>query len=138
MLRDLVIERLKADMPSLRKVGTAADLAAARTDAKQFPCAYVLTLSERGSSARFMTGLVAQQRIQRIGLVLAVRNVRDAAGAAASVDMDALRTQTDAALFGWKPNEVHDALVFESGKLLALIDGEVWWQDEYTTGFDRR
>lgn len=138
MLRDLVIERLKANIPALRNVSTAADLASAKIDAKQFPCAYVLLLAEQGGAARYMTGLVAQQRIQRIGVVLAVRNVRDAVGSAASVDMDALRTQTDAALFGWKPDEAHEALIFSSGKLLALIDGEIWWQDEYTTEFDRR
>lgn len=52
--------------------------------------------------------------------------------------MDALRAQTDAALFGWLPDELHSPLVFSSGKLLGLLDNELWWQDEYTTEFDRR
>jgi len=138
MLRDLIIARLQTQCPSLKRVSTAADLASAKTDAKQFPCAYVLTLAEQGGAARYMTGLVAQQRNVRIGVVLAVRNVRDATGAAASADMEVVRVETDAALFGYRADEAHEVLVFSQGKLLALIDGEIWWQDEYTTEFDRR
>jgi len=138
MLRDLIIERLKTGVPALKRVSSAADLASAKADAKQFPCAYVMTLAEQGGEARYMTGLVAQRRIVKIGVVLAVKNVRDATGMAAGGDMDALRSQTDAALFGWRPDNDHEALIFSGGKLLALIDGEVWWQDEYTTEFDRR
>lgn len=136
-LSDLIVARLNT-IAELKKVGKAADLASAKTDAKTFPCAYVVTLAERGGEARYMTGMVAQQRTPRMGIVLAVRNVRDATGAAGSGDMDALRALTDAALFGWKPDEAHDALIFTGGALLTLLDGEVWWQDEYTTKFDRR
>jgi hypothetical protein len=138
MLHDLIVAQIKTAVPELKKVSLVADLASAKADAKSFPCAYVLTLSEQGGLPRYMSGVVAQQRTARIGVVLAVRNVRDAAGTAAAGDMDALRAQVDAALFGWKPDEAHGALIFTGGALLALLDGEVWWRDEYTTAFDRR
>ena len=139
MLRELVIARLRAQVPDLRRVGSALDLAGARAEIKgQYPCAFVMTVAEAGGPARYMTGRVAQKRTPRIAVVLMVRNMRDGTGLAASSDMDALRAQTDAALFGWLPDELHSPLVFSSGKLLGLLDNELWWQDEYTTEFDRR
>lgn len=139
MIRDLIIAHLKAQIPTLKRVGSATDLASAKTDIKSaMPCAYVMQLAEQGGAIRYMTGVVAQKRIQRYAVVLMVRNVRDATGLAASIDMDALRLLTDAALFGWIPDATHSPLIFTGGKLLGLFDGELWWQDEYTTEFDRR
>lgn len=139
MLRDLVIARLKAQVPALKKVGMAIDLAAAKTDpSKAFPRAYVMTLAEAGGSSRYLSGTVAQKRTQRVGIVLMVSNVRDTVGIATSQDMDALRLVTDGALFGWGPDDAHSPLLFARGTLLGLIEGQLWWQDEYTTEFDRR
>jgi hypothetical protein len=138
MLRDLIIAHLKAQVPSLKKVGMAMDLNAAMNETKQFPCAFVMSIAETGAANRYMTGAVAQKRTQRIAVLLAVRNVRDATGQAADTDMDALRSQTDAALFGWQANDTHSPLVFSAGKIMGLINGNLWWQDEYTTEFDRR
>jgi len=139
MLIDLVIARLKSQVPNLKKVGTAADLGLAKGDASnQYPRAYVMVVAEHGSQNRYMTGAVAQERQVHLAVVLVARNVRDAAGAAAGADMEVLRQVTDAALFGWTPTEVHQPLVFSTGKLLTLLDGELWWQDEYATAYDRR
>jgi len=139
MLRDLIIARLKAQVSGLRKVGTAADLAGAQADTQnQFPCAFVLVLAEQGGAPRYMSGLTAQKRTPRIAVVLAVKNVRDMIGNASGGDMELLRQQTDAALFGWMPDGDHAPLIFASGKLMGLLGGELWWQDEYTTEFDRR
>ena len=141
MLIDLAITRLKAQVPALKAVGTAADLALARANAAasvQFPRAYVLTVAETGQNNRFLSGGVAQHRQVRLAVVLVVRNVRDASGVAAGGDMQTLRALTDAALFGYTPADFIEPLMFDAGKLLALQDGELWWQDEYLTSFDRR
>lgn len=139
MLRDLVIARLKTQVPALKKVGMAIDLAAAKTDpSKAFPRAYVMTLAEAGGGNRYLSGFVAQKRTQRIGVVLMVSNVRDTTGETTGGDMDALRSLTDAALFGWSADDAHAPLIFARGSLLGLIEGQLWWQDEYTTEFDRR
>lgn len=139
MLRDLVIARLKAQVPALKRVGMAIDLAAAKADISvAFPRAYVMTLGENGGTSRYLSGAVAQKRSVRIGVVLMVKNVRDNVGAATTSDMDALRQVTDAALFGWGADDAHSPLIFMRGSLLGLAEGELWWQDEYTTEFDRR
>lgn len=139
MLRDLIITRLKDQVISLRKIGKAADLASAMQDgSNQFPRAYVLPNAEQGGQPRLMTGAVAQRRTPRIGIVLVVKNVRDMVGDAAGSDMEALRLLTDEALFGWKPDDAHSALMFAGGRLLNISNGEVWWQDDYTTDYDRR
>jgi hypothetical protein len=139
MLRDLVIARLKAQVPALKRVGMAIDLAAAKADISvAFPRAYVMTLGENGGTSRYLSGAVAQKRSVRIGVVLMVKNVRDNVGTATASDMDALRQVTDSALFGWGADDAHSPLIFARGSLLGLAEGELWWQDEYTTEFDRR
>lgn len=139
MLRDFIIARLKAQIPALKRVGKAVDLAAAKADVSvAFPRAYVMTLGESGGAIRYMSSTVAQKRVMRIGVVLMVKNVRDTIGSATGNDMDALRQLTDAALFGWAADTTHSPLVFNRGSLLGLVGGELWWQDEYTTEFDRR
>lgn len=139
MLRDLIIARLKTQVPALKRVGKAVDLAAAKADVSVvFPRAYVMTLGENGGTSRYASGTVAQKRVVRIGVVLMVKNVRDTTGNATSNDMDALRLLTDAALFGWEADAAHSPLIFNRGSLLGLVEGDLWWQDEYTTEFDRR
>lgn len=139
MLTELIIARLQAKVPALLFVGSAADVPSGATGMRnQVPCAYVYNMSESGTDSRYLTGMVAQKRQQRVAVALVVKNVRDMQGAAASQDMDALRVQTDAALFGWTPDAVYAPLIFVSGRFLGFKDGQLWWQDEYTTHFDRR
>lgn len=140
MLSDLIIARLKAQVPALHYVGRAVDLTAAQKEMKpaMFPAAFVLPLSETGGAPRYMTGVVAQKRTAGFSVVLVVRNLRDLSGAAASSDIEALRQLTDAALFGWVPDATHNAMIYNKGAMICLLQEELWWQDEYSTSFDRR
>lgn len=139
-LSALLIARIKSSVPALLDVFTGADLAALKEGQPlRSPTAFVFMLNEAGGANRYMTGAVAQKRSQQVAVVLAVRNVRDATGAKAQLDVDGLRAQVDAALFGWSPNAaIYDPLTFQRGGLVELSNGWIWWQDEYLTQFDRR
>lgn len=134
-----IIDRLKQQVPELRKVGISADLQSAQADTGNlFPRAYVMQVAEQGGANGGMTNAVIQERIQRFAIVLAARNVRDLRGESASADMTTLRDKVDTALFGWQPTPAHGPSMFSSGRLVALLDGQLWWQDEYTTATQRR
>lgn len=135
----LLIARLKASVPDLKDVQGGANLAALKEfPPARFPCAYVYVTAEQGGANRYMTGLTAQRRTQTLGVVLVVRNVRDAIGAAAQSDLDALRVKVDAALMGYIPAPEYEPLVFSRGALLSLGDALLWWQDDYQTSRDVR
>ena len=76
----LVIERLKALVPDLRKVGGAADYAAVQ-ELRGFatPSAFVIFAGESGGTTG-PRGARVQPAVTRFGLVLAVRNYRPGAG----------------------------------------------------------
>lgn len=135
----LTIDRLRTQCPQLKDVLPASDLAAIKEQPPlRFPTAYVLAVRESGSGNRYMTGAVAQRRQMTVAIMLLVKNVRDARGGAATTDMDALRILVDDALFGWLPSQEYEPLVFQRGSLMQMHGGELWWQDEYTTEYDRR
>lgn len=140
MIADLLVARLKLAVPLLRTVGKAADLTQAQQGAasRPLPCAYVVALGEQSADSFAATGATTQTRIPRLGVVLAVKKVRDLIGDAAGTDMDALRLQVDAALFGWLPEASYTPLLFTQGRLLGMLDSELWWMDEYTTETQRR
>jgi len=129
-----ILDRLNTHVTALRQTGGAADLAAARDDLRIAPAAYVIPLRE--TPGRNELGEAIWQRVTvRLGLVLAVRNVRDARGEAAAEDLEALRQSVRAALLGWAPAMGHDPLEYGGGRLLALTNAILWWQDDFTTAF---
>ena len=128
----LVIGRIRAQLPGLKGSGGSADLEAAMAGVLAVPAAFVIPLGE--SAERSATTLVTRQRItHNVGVVLAVSNRRDAAGAAALSELAPLRLALRAALVGWAPDAAEgEPLQFERGRLLRLAgDGRLWWMDEF-------
>jgi hypothetical protein len=86
-----------------------------------------------------MTGVTSQLRTLRVAVILGVRNIADDKGGAANLEIDDLFTLTDAALFGWLPDEKYNsALMLVSGGILETGPGVIWWQDIYETNYDHR
>lgn len=111
--------------------GAAALEAAMRAKPTAMPAAYVIPLRESGN--RSPTYSRTRQRVATtFGVVYALANVADAKGAAAQADLTTLRGQTFGSLLGWSPTGA-DPLEFDSGALLALKDGVLWWQDAFRT-----
>ncbi len=137
MLLGPVADRIRAQVPDLRKVAGAAGFAAAREDLKALPAAYVLPL---GDSARpnTLAGGISQQVVERFGVILAAGNARDARGDAANAALEGLRGAVLQALLGYQPAAEYDPVQYGGGRLLMLDAGVIWWQLEFTTGYYER
>jgi len=131
------ITRLQTTVPALKLVdGAPAFQAAAETNPRVTPCAFVLAQKETPSPSG--TDVLIQRVAAEVGIVLVVRNLTDAKGVAATEDMESLRNAVKAQLFGWVPVEGCDPFERGPGGLLLFRDGHMWWQDIYSTSyFDR-
>lgn len=129
---DLVILRLKAQLTGLRSIGGSADLDAAMRGTVVAPCAFVVPLAEKGQELE-STGPTQQKLFSLFGVIQVVENRRDNTGAAALLDLKALRKQVFAALVGWVPDAgAGEPVIFVSGELVqAEGDGRLWWSDEF-------
>lgn len=129
------IARLRAQIATLGAAlvdGAAAFGAATETNPVSTPAIYVVPLSETPAPTQF-------DGVQRVtgdmAIVCAVRNLTDARGEAAQIDLQALRVNVKAALLGWVPADGHTAIERGAGRLLAFRDGHLWWQDIYRSNY---
>lgn len=131
---DELIAQLRT-VPALKLVGGAVDLqAAAEEEPTITPAAFVIPLEEN-PGANELGNFVMQRVAVAVGVVLVVRNLTDTKGAAATVDMEALRQSTKAVLLGFAPNDACDPLERGQSALLAFKEGHMWWQDIYITAY---
>lgn len=136
-----IVDRLRAQVPTLRMVGLAADYAAVQ-GLQDFPapCAYVILAAEKGLSQPTGHAPRGQQVKQRqmlrvtFGVVLAVRNYRDQRGGQVSEEFKTLLGATRAALMGYVP-DVDGArpCEFVQGDLQDYSAGSALWADVYET-----
>lgn len=133
----LVIERLKAAVPILREIGTAADFQAVK-QLRDFPtpAAYVLLAEESGEpkSAGNSAGSARQKVGVIFGVVLAVRSYRYDQLADAADDLQSILDQVRGALVGWTPNlPLARGAQFVTGKVLDSDDTTLLWGEIYST-----
>ena len=125
-----ILERLKAELTGFRSIAGAADLAA--VEAPPTPAVYVLPLRESADDSDEVDAF-DQPVARSVLVVIALSNRRDAAGAAAMVDLAGARRQIRTALVGWSPDEEEDMpLHFAGGNLIRFEDALLWWGDEFT------
>ncbi len=128
-----VIDHLDVQVPDLRQVSGAAQLARAAENLKQTPSAFVLPNAERPSGNSTGTMVVRQQNTVRFGVILAVQNLSDSRGQKAQADLRVLRTQIMAVLLGWEPDEDMNPIEYTGGRLMQVTDQVLWWQDDFLT-----
>jgi len=129
---DLVIARLKAQLPALRGVHGAAGLSEAMEAFKgEPPQAYVVPISDMGSESR------ANATVQRVaagfGVVLFVRNLRDPQGEAALAKLRPVRIALLGALLGHQLAPGYEPIQKDRGRLLQVRDAYLVWQDDFRT-----
>lgn len=129
------IARLQAQVPALKTVAGAAEFAALKNPPpkERQPAAYVIPIADQAGTNKLVNG-VRQQVTTRFGVVLALGNLGDARGEAASKAIETTRAAVRAALLGWSPTADDDPIAFAQGRMIGLADGVVWWQDEFITG----
>ncbi len=127
-----------ATVAALKRVSGSASFAAAQVDTIVTPCAYVLPLADTANPNRMLSGAVEQRVSERFGVVLAITNARDARGARANDDLEAIRAAVITALLGWQPASGYDPVEYGGGRMLALTNYILWWQLEFATAYFER
>lgn len=131
----LIQARLQSSVEALALVGEAADFIAVSKDAKpvKTPSAWVIPSSESADS-NTLSGAVSQRVKTRFGVVYAVKNVNDKAGARRIAGLRELRNSTLSALVGYEPEGTDGQVEFVSGRLMQFDTARaiLWWMDEFT------
>lgn len=126
-----VVARLKDQLTTFRQVGAVADLATAgQAVAITVPAAFVVPVDERAGPVANISG-APQQIDVRFMVLIVTANRRDATGAAALGDLQGRRDEVLAALRGWFPDGGIDAPAWRAGRVLRLVDQQLWWGDEF-------
>jgi hypothetical protein len=130
-------DRLRAELvpATLKMVEGAAEWAGLSTPppAARTPCAYVLPASFEPGQNGLAGGAVRQNVTRTAAVMIVASNLRDARGAAAAMDLDALLGAVITALHGWKPSEAETAMLLGAGELLDASGGLVVWQQQFTS-----
>ncbi len=124
----------------LADVGGASEFVAAREALKRSPAAFVLPAKDTAGPNLFATEEIDQRVTGRFGVMLAVKNLRDAKGEAALNDLTPLRQAVWAKVLGWIPAAGFSPCVFGGGRLFDFdLENQVlWWVDEFDTDYHVR
>lgn len=136
-----VADHLRNAVPAFVSVGLARDLGAVRSNTIRFPSAWVILLGETAGDNKYESDDAIEQAVTaRIAVVMAVRDIADRTGAAASGDLKAIREAVLRTLCRHVPPGADQAFRFARGALQSGIaaDGALFWQDDFTLRFDRR
>lgn len=138
---NLVKARLESTVPAFRRVGLSADLGRVSARSLLFPSAFVILLGEQAGENRYLgEDMIEQVVTARIGVIMAVRDIADTSGAAATTSLSPLREAILLSLGRFVPEVGGNAFRFARGALQSGIDtqGGLFWQDDFTLRFDRR
>jgi hypothetical protein len=135
MTLDEIVDRLKATaMPPLRLVGKSADMPSAQGQSRgvvQSPSAYVVPIGDNAAPNRFATGAHIQEVAETFGVLLVVRDLSDAKGGAAAASFSTVKAAIRNSLVAWTPNNVDMPIELVDGRMVDVINGEVWWLERY-------
>jgi len=131
---DLIATRIMgAPGCQILTIGTGLDLAAAlKAPPAKMPAAYIWPVAATGAP-NTMINTHRQVITEAVGVTLALRRHGDALGARKVADLDQLSRWLRALLVGWQPDETHEPLSFDRAGLDAMVDGVVWWTEQFTT-----
>lgn len=138
MLADEVVARLRAEVPELRSVDGAAELAAVMKGGRapnQVPAAFVLAAGLRARAPDAAAGMYRQLVAETTGILIVAATAGDARGGKAASRAEALCGAVVAALAGWTPAgaDVIGPMQLESAELVGLEAGVVSYQVNFST-----
>ncbi|HEY8035213.1 MAG TPA: hypothetical protein VIF37_06450 [Methylobacter sp.] len=126
------LSRIDTQLSELKQVTAAPTLELAIAALKTYPSACILM--PRGKAGEnTLVNAIDQSVDDLFGVILAVRNVADMHGLAASKDMDVLRPKLIAALLNWSPATDYEAITYAGHQMLYCKDGLLLWADHFIT-----
>ncbi|MBC44149.1 MAG: hypothetical protein CML19_18180 [Pusillimonas sp.] len=139
MITDAIITHLTTALDgSYRTVAGALDLdrlAKGRGGAAavKAPAAYVVPQGDRSASNQVGIGETQQRLVERYIVVTALEAKNQRTAAQAEGELEVLRQTLRSALIGWQPDPGRMPMLFVTGRLLAVENGRVWWEDVFET-----
>jgi len=93
---------------------------------------YVIPLGEKVVNTEY-TGCTLSEVSYQVGIVTAIRNMRDSLGGAHQQRIDVERESIRDLLAGWKPKTDYKPLIRGNGRLMQFKNKTVYWLDIFTT-----
>lgn len=123
---------------AIRQYGGAAEFAALPDNGPNaVPAVFVVPLHDTPSANQLETGIMQRVTCQ-FGAILAVRNLRDGVGGAASDELGPLRRLVRDALLGWIAPGCDEVITLGPGRVLQLNNQVLWYQDDFVTAYYER
>ncbi|HEJ2039562.1 TPA: hypothetical protein SLV86_001316 [Pseudomonas aeruginosa] len=132
---NLVIDRLRAEVPELQSVEGVAEYGAV-TSLRDFrtPCAFALLVRERADGDEPKPARGTQRLLVTFGVVLVVSNYRDTRGGEVVDELKPLKEKVRGALMGWQPDVLGARPCrFIQGDVLDYDASTLLWTDVYQT-----
>ncbi len=117
--------------------GAVEFAAIAATGLARAPLVWLVPLDER-AQANVLNQGVHQQITVTLGVVYAVRDVRDAQGMNAADSLSTLRNTVLTTLINHFPTGASEPLTYASGGLLDFQNAILFWQDQFETRYTLR
>lgn len=124
----------EAGTPFLQVAGAAELEAAMVGGLKSNQAAFVIPLAH-GAAPNERVNAVYQRIPYAVGVVIVVRNLQDAQGGKAQASLDTCWNWVKGKLLGWVPTTDHEPVEYEGGRMVALANGFLWWQDDWSSAF---
>lgn len=131
MLMAAVKARLLEPTPVIERVNGAAALAQLTERgqlAQAGTAAFVVPMGIGTGEPDIVTGLYRQPIDRLVGVVIALRNLRDGTGEDGFVELDPLVEGTIARLAGWAPAAAIGELRLVKGELIQIVAGTITYQ----------
>jgi hypothetical protein len=123
--------RLRAAGTPFRLVEGAAELNAVKDAPTTTPAAYVLTAKEASGENTRATGPILQLTERDITVAIAVRNMADPRGDAASTDLESIKSWVRGQLIGFVPSDMQQPITHVAGEI-SFSPSAVWFEDTYS------
>jgi hypothetical protein len=130
-----VIARLKAECPTLKnRVYGSVEQANALPTSIQTPCAFVIPMAEE-SEPNALIGGFRQRTTAQIGVVICIKNVKDARGESGHIELENVRKEVKAALNNWQAPDTEIPMEHRKGLNAGYDNLILRWNDVFTTQF---
>jgi len=132
-LRELVVERVKSTVPTLKEVAGAARLDDILNGLIVAPSAHIYRLNNQSSDNELLSA-VSQYVPQQLAVVVSTRNFNKTRAADSSDENEYFCQLIQSQLLGWEPEQKYSALEYVSGSLVVFKKGLFIWREVYSSG----
>jgi len=130
-----VADRIRNQVAAFKMVEGAAGLETAlKGGVRMPPACFIVPASEQPATVTQMSGAIRQRVYDHFDVIYAIKNAASRGGSeGVDGDLRDVRMATLGALLGWEPTINFGACEHESGTLISIAGGLIWWKDRLKT-----